>query len=609
MVTGFEIFGAIGTCVALLNLARQGYESLAKTYSGYRKAGPHILITQRHCSQIYFNVQAWTTIWGFDIPMTDELYKAYWGEDGWNQIEYQLATVSIKCTDLAAIISKVLLSSETYQKIPEADSNRVRAKLDQRLPDQHLPDLRLPDQRLPLAKRMLRDRMRQAMYPNIPKFIKYKKVQEIRHLEEHITRSTSAWKKVKYVLCSCEKLQGHLQALQDDFERLKQLVETAWQLQHPDVDFKTSTWNEKRTAALIQSNLFLIQEAKKDRVATKELYSCCSGTRRAIKLEMSLLDQNGDSRSKCFHIFVPQTQYHGHLEVSTAMLRDDPPSSELQSRNDFLGACDSVHEEEQCLLSLPNSQNRSVSLREPRGRLWFRLRKRAMHIGILDLPSLRDQVDHLVAAERLVLAYSIVETGLLFLGTSWLSALSNVSLKRFKADDKAPRYILDINERGNLVRTQLADKTRDLHLYIFTIGVTLTEIALRCMIRDLRRSDSGFELSVAGPGGLKWRSLSHVVSLVKDALGIAYSEAVEFCLQDPVHAPNRRWKNGVIYDTTRSEEQISLELLELFYEKVLIKLDPYNLLRRREIDSADVFIRIALARSIPSNTQRTLVSW
>ena len=64
MATGFEIFGAVGTCVALLNFARQGYESLARTYSDYRKAGPHILAAQRHCSQIYFTVQAWTTIWG-----------------------------------------------------------------------------------------------------------------------------------------------------------------------------------------------------------------------------------------------------------------------------------------------------------------------------------------------------------------------------------------------------------------------------------------------------------------------------------------------------------------------------------------------------------------
>ena len=31
MLTGFEIYGAIGTSIALLNLARQGYESLAKT--------------------------------------------------------------------------------------------------------------------------------------------------------------------------------------------------------------------------------------------------------------------------------------------------------------------------------------------------------------------------------------------------------------------------------------------------------------------------------------------------------------------------------------------------------------------------------------------------
>ncbi len=566
MVTGFEIFGVIGTSIALLNLARQGYESLAKTYGDYKKAGPHMVELQRHCSNIYFIIQGWTRLRGFDVPMTDELYKAYWGEDGWKQIESQLAAVSIKCADLAAIIDRALPPTETYDQIPEEDRERARARLNQRAASTRRNDPPIPR---PLRK------LRQAIYPRISKRDTEKKVEEIHVLEEHITRATSTWKKAKYVLSSSENLQKHLKALEEDFRELTQLVKMAWQLQHPRVNYNTSTLNERHLAALTNARQSILQEAKEDRQATKVLYGCCSGTQQAVKLELGLLDTTGDSRSKRFHIFVPQVQYNECLEISTVILRTDPPLGDVDWRDNFHDACEKVRQKEKGLLwmSSDNQNDSTGSLRGIRGKLWFSLSKRASHVGLLDLSRLSVQLVSLAAAERLELAYSVVETGLILFGTSWLSAISSMALKRFKAKQKPPRYVLDINERYNLIRTRLEDQ-RSLHLYIFTIGITLVEIALQAMILDLRQSESGLEFLIRGSEGVKWRSPSHVASLVRAEFGTAYSEAVEFCLQDPVLASNRLWKGGVLYDTTRSQEQISMELLDLFYSNVLIKLVP-----------------------------------
>ncbi len=566
MVTGFEIFGVIGTSIALLNLARQGYESLAKTYGDYKKAGPHMVELQRHCSNIYFIIQGWTRLRGFDVPMTDELYKAYWGEDGWKQIESQLAAVSIKCADLAAIIDRALPPTETYDQIPEEDRERARARLNQRAASTRRNDPPIPR---PLRK------LRQAIYPRISKRDTEKKVEEIHVLEEHITRATSTWKKAKYVLSSSENLQKHLKALEEDFRELTQLVKMAGQLQHPRVNYNTSTLNERHLAALTNARQSILQEAKEDRQATKVLYGCCSGTQQAVKLELGLLDTTGDSRSKRFHIFVPQVQYNECLEISTVILRTDPPLGDVDWRDNFHDACEKVRQKEKGLLwmSSDNQNDSTGSLRGIRGKLWFSLSKRASHVGLLDLSRLSVQLVSLAAAERLELAYSVVETGLILFGTSWLSAISSMALKRFKAKQKPPRYVLDINERYNLIRTRLEDQ-RSLHLYIFTIGITLVEIALQAMILDLRQSESGLEFLIRGSEGVKWRSPSHVASLVRAEFGTAYSEAVEFCLQDPVLASNRLWKGGVLYDTTRSQEQISMELLDLFYSNVLIKLVP-----------------------------------
>lgn len=552
VVTGFEIYGAFGTSIALLNLARQGYGSLVETYSEYCKAGSHILAAQRHCSMIYFNVQGWIKFWGFDKLMTDELYKAYWGEDGWNEIGSQLAVVSIKCADLAAFIDKALPPTNIYDQLPEDDRRRARECLDRRAP--------------PV-------RVRQAFGLRIPRFGTDQKVEEIRLLEEHMARRTSAFKKGKYVLSSSKKVQKHLKALEDDFDALKRLVKTAWPLQHPNVDYRSSTLIERHLAALTNARRFLVQEAKEDRQAAKALYSCCSTTRQALKLELSLLDTSGGLRNKRFHIFVPTVPYHDYLEMSTVILRDDPPLPNLDWQDNLRDACDKVCQEERGFLCLPSANQNGIagSLREARDKLWFSLGKRAMHVGGLNLSRLNVSLVSLVAAERLELAYSVVETGLILLGTPWLSSLSSTALKRFKTGQQPPRYVLEINELHNLVRMRLWDQNKDLHLYIFTIGIILVEIALRTVIRDLRQLGSRLEFFVAGSDGEKWRSANHVTSLVSEQLGAAYSDAVKFCLQDPVHAPNDRWKEGVLKDTTLSEEQVSLELLDLFYEKVLIK--------------------------------------
>ncbi len=247
----------------------------------------------------------------------------------------------------------------------------------------------------------------------------------------------------------------------------------------------------------------------------------------------------------------------------------------MDRRDNFHDACEKVRQKEKDLLwmSSDNQNDSTASLRGIRGKLWFSLSKRASHVGQLDLSRLSVQLVSLVAAERLELAYSVVETGLILFGTSWLSAISSTALKRFKSKQKPPRYVLDINERYNLLQTRL-EHQKSLHRYIFTIGIILVEIALQAMIQDLRRSQSGLEILIGGSEGVKWRSPSHVASLVRAEFGTAYSEAVEFCLQDPVLASNRLWKGGVLYDTTRSQEQISMELLDLFYSNVLIKLVP-----------------------------------
>ena len=57
MATGFEVFGAVAAAIALLNLARQGFQSLAESLKQYKKYGSHIQDVVRRCDILYHNIK------------------------------------------------------------------------------------------------------------------------------------------------------------------------------------------------------------------------------------------------------------------------------------------------------------------------------------------------------------------------------------------------------------------------------------------------------------------------------------------------------------------------------------------------------------------------
>lgn len=106
------VFGAIGTSIALLNLARQGFETLAKGFKEYAKVGRDILDIQRRIENLCFLIEEWKRFWFFDLPASDELLKAYWGQRGASLIANQLAAIDVKCEDLAAVFEPFVVDAE-----------------------------------------------------------------------------------------------------------------------------------------------------------------------------------------------------------------------------------------------------------------------------------------------------------------------------------------------------------------------------------------------------------------------------------------------------------------------------------------------------------------
>ena len=86
VVTGFEIYGAVGTSIALLNMARQGFQSLKKDYKDYKKFGQKVARTQRNCEHAYYLIEEWSKYWDLNERRSDEWYRACWGVPGWHLI-------------------------------------------------------------------------------------------------------------------------------------------------------------------------------------------------------------------------------------------------------------------------------------------------------------------------------------------------------------------------------------------------------------------------------------------------------------------------------------------------------------------------------------------
>ena len=594
VVTGFEIFGAVGTSIALLNMARQGFEILKNGYKDYKNYGQNVAESHRSCEQMYYLIKEWSSFWGLNVQMSDEWYKAYWSERGWRLIQEQLAAVLIQCEDLAAIIDRVL-PEHIYDQISEVDKERVKRRLReraQRAVCKDVPHLH------PLGKvaRMLRNKFKNGTWAT--------KTTEIRVLEEHVSNATTLRKKAMYILRSYDQLQTCLKDLEKEFMKLERLAETAWRDRH-GTDYRVSSKTDKRIIALTETHRYVLREAKTQREETEALHHCCISTPDNLKLGIGLLDGSpAEKKFKAFRIFVPQSGRNVHLEVITRILGKDAPTNEVKFRPDFSSACKEVHKGGQCLLwTLPRVKSGPVASRQ---KTWFNVSKAAgpLYQNEVFMSSLSVRLRDITIAEKLELAYSIVESSLILLGTPWLSALSSHTLKQYRIKPgQPPRYVLSIKETApGRIRDHFQLEKGALELYIFRVGTLLAEIAIGSVVQKFEKTDSGLQLVITDYGTKAQRSCSPhlIVNKVKKAIGVPYSEAVGFCLQDP-------WEPGTSYDSSLNEEEQAMDLLELCFNNILVKSDSW--ISCLKFIATDKHCRIALARSSASNTRRAVTAW
>ena len=574
MATGFEILGAITGAITLLKTAKDAYQSLVKTYQGYTEIGHRIVQVRKLFELNSFNIETLIELNGFNLETTDRLYKAFWGEEGWELIRNVLADIQAKCDDLKATVDKELTSTATHDQLAEPDRKRAQARV-----EKSARYLKHP--KWSFLKRSMRSGERRGSMKICDKdeSDKDKRIEKLQAQEEYVKKTTNVSVKIKFILSTSDKLESRLKSLEEDVRRFKELLENAWARQHHSIDYKTP-YRRRRLAALAKEHDRVLQEAMEKRAEIKALYSCCSTAPRTLWLDVDLLERNTAGHlCKRFRFFLPSFDQDLRLEVSTDILHEQPSLGE-EPQDNFLDACKKAHVKGVGLLwtLMDTDQGLPDHRRENHGKTWFRLCKHSepLQAGQSKIFSLSVSLNTLLKAERIELAYQFAQSGLLLLGTSWLEAIGSNNLGRYKADEKPPRYILAFNRihQSVLSRALLQNAQRekkDIHLYTFAIGACLVEIALQNRIVEIKLSSSERLIQIMESGTRRSLSARQVIKRVKEEMGDEYSEAVEFCFQDPKFASNREWKGDVLHNKHFTEEEISVELLDLFFNSVFVK--------------------------------------
>ncbi len=241
MAAAFAIFGAVGTSVALLNFAPQGFESLVKTHKDFITAGRNIADVQRRFENVCYYVQEWTKFWFFDLPINDELLVTYWGHDATRLIAIQLATVDRECEDLAAIL-RSFIPHARFDQIPDADREKIESRLQARGRETERRRLQKPSK--------FRDAFKRVTIRKAAGDWQNKEKEKAQVLEQHINNKTTTRKKAKFVLSSQDTIDTLLQELIRDYDELQKVSKIAWQSKHSETLCETSDWKQKRVVGL-----------------------------------------------------------------------------------------------------------------------------------------------------------------------------------------------------------------------------------------------------------------------------------------------------------------------------------------------------------------------
>ena len=569
MAEALAIFGAISATIGLLNLARLGFIGLVKDCENYQEVGKKITIIQRQINGFQVRLKAWRGLWVCDGRVDEELLEGFWGKEGWQTIAHQLAAIDLRCLDIATILKPFAVETD-LDALSQNDRIDALARVEMHARTQSQEHGKLQ------KRNHIPDFVKRALAGKPQEETKEQKLIELRALAQHAQSSTSTKKKLKLVLRTGEKLEDQLRTLRSDWIDLESSVETFWTQNHSR-NWKTCTYSERETLALTTLYGYVLKEAVRNRIAIRTLHECCSRATTTVRLEIDLLKatDTGEGRRVRFPLLMPGSDRKLFLLV-VEPLGNAAPAGVVEFYEQFRDALGHTERNGNCYLSTsyPGECNGvDAQHPSPTTSLYFSLSKLNDNSFNTNkrFKDLTYKLKYMSDVERFELAYRVVESGLLLLGTSWMSRFNSASLFRLKAPDQPPRYVLRVMKNfPDSVLDSITQERALIEPNIFSMGIMLVEIALCTQVVDIEKLGAELCLVHGEISGQDRSTRQRIVHLVRSKMGDDYSLAVQYCLQDPTHmnpgASISAWR-----DATMSDEEKYATVMNEFYSEALVR--------------------------------------
>lgn len=584
-MSGFEVFGAVGGALAVINLTQQLLRWLVKTGSELKDAGAQLLRYQKDFEAFVARLESWLkNRWHLTDKSTDEIYVEYWGTSNWISIKDQLTTIQHIMEDVSGTLSR-LLPEETLRSLDE-------------------------------VHREIIEKGRSTTWVDATNLAArsglWAKAKEQRScFVREIDKMTSRRAKARLVFCDSTRLSDDLTELNDRFTLLRSDAQDLYEEQHIYLPPNQSIQKRRRLA---EASLVL-RDALQTKLASEILYWACAGlasTKAAEfegshipagptlacypSLEMDLLVRQQDDDASAagddaslrvlhYHIVVEHPVGQKQWEV---LVEGPKPNEELNTLTQTLSPVDLA---QACAMleSTENDQYMGQLPSDPSTMCMFRLMSpydpvelathRSIHLSSL-LGRIQNRTsveahEQFPIKERIHLAFKVAECGLLLLGTPWLSNLNSRQIKRLSRNPMAldgrrsRRFLFEARAEAEIPLSFIEPHT-------FRIGVLLAEIALGQPVENIIqwRSSPGIELDLwmahLRRGSTEMVSLPTgiVIERISNDMPPGYCRAVKFCLQQRLEVRKMDWDEVLNSNDWERRTGIYCHVLQDYFSEV-----------------------------------------
>ena len=572
MVTGFEVFGAVSGALATLNLVRQLLESVCTVAKDWAKSGNKLLEVHDGFQIFIVRLETWSEkTWSIDAEFNDDVGKAFWGEAGWRSISIQLAYIDKVAEEFLVVFKKAADPAIIEQLLPQYASLLARAE-QARSEDEH--------DRTGLSTR------------------RGDSVRKLRELGDRLTKILNPVHRVKIIIRQAPVLLDMLAALDARFLLLERDANAFYETQYPTVPRSAPQQQRLSTA----EGSMLLRNIKATKAASEALYRACGNLTNEVctidhrraegeglpKLEMNLLaaeprfhsKDDGKGFTMRYHLVLTSPEMENELEVLVEGPLHSPQLLQAHIAEDFAEACRHIQVGRQCYFEADldiNSRTATMfRLSSPLDPLrpW---ETKSIHLSGL-LGAIEDMTSFQASGqfpytERLNLAFKVAECGLLLIGTSWLSSIDSRNVQRLSDPSwkTKRRFIFEVKATEN-------EHLANVEPHLFKIGKLLAEIAMGLPVRRIVTFDGphGPELDLVISVKIEEKKEMRAMPAVeveqraRQAMGLSYSKAVAFCLQQSSDAQKENWGRLVEFGTWKEKEEAYMKLLANYHTSVYL---------------------------------------